>query len=370
MKSPEHIPVIVLTGGPCAGKTTILSALQQKLTDLGFSVVVVPEAATEFIMSGLTPNDMNPAEFQRQILKYIIERENRWMEAARLIHGNKKVIICDRGVADASAYTSAQQFDLMLGELGYNIVELRDKRYDAIVFLRSVAVDAPHIYTTVNNTARKESVEEAQALDARTLAAWTGHPHLRIVDNSTDLDGKINRVLQNVCRVLGIPAPLEIERKYLVDRFDISQLPRPVQQVHIIQYYLKSDEPDSVERIRARGQNGGYTYYHTVKKAIRSGVRSEVEFQITQKEYYTLLHRADPEFGKIEKTRYCFVWENQYFELDSFQNPAGLTLLEIELTDEHDTIVMPDFLQGHILDVTDDPSLSNFEIARLIALEK
>jgi len=369
MGTGNAVPIIVLTGGPCAGKTTAISHLQQKLFDLGYTVITVPEAATEFILSGLKPDTVGSSEFQRQLLEYIIERENRWVRIAGRIKSDKKVIICDRGVMDASAYITEHEFDLMLGELGYSVVQLRDMRYTGgVIFLQSVAVDVPHIYTTLNNSARMESVDEAKALDARTLAAWTGHPHLRIVDNSTDLDGKVNKVLQHVCGILGIPVPLEIERKYLVSSFDISKLPRPVQQVQIVQYYLNS-EPGSIERIRSRGQNGGYVYYHTIKKHIRSGVRSEIESQITREEYYSLLRRADPEFARIEKTRFCFVWKNQYFELDLFQNPAGLTLLEIELTEENDRIDLPDFLQGKLLDVTDDPTMSNAEIARATALQ-
>jgi putative protein kinase ArgK-like GTPase of G3E family len=37
---------IVLTGGPCAGKTTALSELSEGLFQMGFKVLLVPEAAT------------------------------------------------------------------------------------------------------------------------------------------------------------------------------------------------------------------------------------------------------------------------------------------------------------------------------------
>jgi CYTH domain-containing protein/predicted ATPase len=366
-KPDENIPTIVLTGGPCGGKTTVLSFLQQKLADLGFTVISVPEAATELILSGLKPGSLDIPDFQRQILKYSIEKEDRWKEAARLIKADRKVILCDRGVADAAAYTSARDFDLMLMEQKLDVVEIRDKRYDAVIFLRSVAVDAPEIYTCVNNIARRETVQEACGLDARTLSAWTGHPHLRIVNNNSDMADKQNRVLREVCHVLGIPTPLEIERKYLVARCNLNEIPNPVQQVQISQYYLKSANEGEVERIRSRGQKGGCTYYHTVKKSIRPGVRSEIERQITDEDYCNLLRRADPDLGKIEKTRYCFVWEDQYFELDSFQNPKGLTLLEIELTDEHGAFTLPGFLKGELTDVTHDPSYSNYAIARQIA---
>ena len=43
---PPGVYRVVLTGGPCAGKTTALSALRTRLTDLGLHVVTVPENAT------------------------------------------------------------------------------------------------------------------------------------------------------------------------------------------------------------------------------------------------------------------------------------------------------------------------------------
>jgi signal recognition particle GTPase len=46
-----NITRILLTGGPCAGKTTALAAISQDLTQLGYKVLVVPEAAT-LIMKG------------------------------------------------------------------------------------------------------------------------------------------------------------------------------------------------------------------------------------------------------------------------------------------------------------------------------
>ena len=43
---------ICLTGGPCAGKTTALATLSQVLTQLGFRVLQVPEAATMLMKGG------------------------------------------------------------------------------------------------------------------------------------------------------------------------------------------------------------------------------------------------------------------------------------------------------------------------------
>ena len=43
---------ILVTGGPCAGKTTALAAIAQDLTQLGYKVLVVPEAATLIMRGG------------------------------------------------------------------------------------------------------------------------------------------------------------------------------------------------------------------------------------------------------------------------------------------------------------------------------
>ena len=43
---------ICLTGGPCAGKTTALVSIAQVLSQLGFRVLQVPEAATMLMKGG------------------------------------------------------------------------------------------------------------------------------------------------------------------------------------------------------------------------------------------------------------------------------------------------------------------------------
>ena len=64
---------IVLTGGPCAGKTTALAKIEQDLISLGYKVFVVGESATELIKSGVRPfgdKCLNLVEFQKIIMLY------------------------------------------------------------------------------------------------------------------------------------------------------------------------------------------------------------------------------------------------------------------------------------------------------------
>ena len=76
----------------------------------------------------------------------------------------------------------------------------------------------PNSEDSGNNAARRESPEEARQKDSETINAWTGHPHLRVIDNSTDFSGKIKRVTEEVFSLLGEPIPTEIERKFLIKK--------------------------------------------------------------------------------------------------------------------------------------------------------
>lgn len=44
----------------------------------------------------------------------------------------------------------------------------------------------------------------ARELDYKSAAAWVGHPYFDVIDNSTDFETKMNRMLECVCQKLGI----------------------------------------------------------------------------------------------------------------------------------------------------------------------
>ena len=134
------------------------------------------------------------------------------------------------------------------------------------------------------------------------------------------------------------------------------------QCVDIEQIYLKSDF--GIERVRKRGQKGNFTYTHTIKQYLGPGKNVEKEQMISGREYLNLLQRADKELQTVKKKRFCFLWENQYFELDCFDSPKkDLVVLEAELENDSDSIALPPFLEVE-REVTNEPEYSNYEIAR------
>lgn len=357
----QKITKIVLTGGPCAGKTTALARIIQYFTYRGYAVYAQPEAATLFNQAGvnfLTDDKELFFESEKQLLSFQLHTEDCFQKMAEKAE-KPVIIVYDRGVMDVAAYMSNDMWQALLDELGLNDVEVRDRRYDAVLHLCTAAKGAAEFYTCENNSSRTENIEQAIALDDKIIKAWTGHPHLRVVPNSGTFEDKLNAVLAEISSILGIPEPIEMERKFLVDVVgDITDS----REMDIYQTYLMERNGEE-SRVRKRGENGHYAYFLTTKKFITSNQRIEVERQITPSEYINLMNSANPDKQTIHKHRRCFVWDNRYYELDTFVSPKlPHCLLEIEDVAEDEAITFPPFLKI-LEEVTDNSDYYNSNIA-------
>lgn len=355
---------IVITGGPCAGKTTAMSWIQSNFTKLGYTVLFVPETATELITGGVAPWTCGSnADYQKCQMKLQLEKEKIFEQAAATMPVSKVLIVCDRGALDNKAYMSALDFSTVVSSLDCNEIELRDN-YDAVFHLVTAAKGAEQFYTTANNAARTETVEQAAELDDKLIAAWTGHPHLRIIDNTLGFEDKLKRLIAEIAAFLGEPEPFEIERKFLIEYPNLDKLNKlpNCQRVEIIQTYLTAPEGEET-RVRQRGADGNYIYIQTTKKKVTDLKRIEVERRLTKDEYLRLLMDADPECRSIRKTRYCLTYDNQYFEIDVYPFWDHQAIVEIELNNEDEGIRFPAELKV-IREVTEDESFKNASLAR------
>ena len=363
-KRNVKISKIVLTGGPCAGKTTALTWINNYFSKRGYTVLFVPETSTELITNGVAPWTCGTnCDYQILLMRLQKVKEQIYDEAAKTMKSDKILIVCDRGILDSKAYMKDIEFKKMMKELETNETKERDS-YDAVFHLVSAAKGKEEAYTLANNVARTESVEEALKLDDKIISAWTGHPHFRIIDNSTDFEQKLERLLKEIASFLGEPEPLEIERKFLIYYPSIKELEKMPNctKVDITQTYLKSVD-DTERRVRARGINGDYLYYLTEKRKISNLKRIELEKRLTQDEYLALLMESDNKLHTIHKTRYCLSENNQYFEIDIYPEWDNQAIMEIELSSEDEEIKTPEFIKI-IKDVTDDESYKNYEMAK------
>lgn len=359
------ITKIVITGGPCAGKTTAMSWIQSNFTKLGYTVLFVPETATELITGGVAPWTCGSnADYQKCQMKLQLEKEKIFEQGASTMPVSKVLIVCDRGALDNKAYMSTLDFATVVSSLGCNEVELRDS-YDAVFHMVTAAKGAEQFYTTANNAARTETVEQAAELDDKLIAAWTGHSHLRIIDNAAGFEDKLKKLIAEIASFLGEPEPFEIERKFLIEYPDVDKLEKlpNCQRVEIIQTYLTAPEGEE-SRVRQRGADGNYIYVQTTKKKVTDVKRVEIERRLTKDEYLRLLMDADPNARPIRKTRYCLTHDNQYFEIDVYPFWSHQAIVEIELNNEDDEIRFPGFLSV-IREVTGDETYKNASLAKL-----
>lgn len=361
----KTVKKIVITGGPCGGKSTGLEAVQKSLESIGYTVLLLPELATDLILNGISPETCGSSfEYQKLQVMLQLEKEKVYSLAANLMKNDKIVILCDRGVMDSKAYVTEEEFAKVLSDLSLNETVLRDN-YDAVFHLLTAAKGKEEAYTLSNNTARTETPEEARALDDLTLAAWTGAPHLRVIDNKGDFNQKIENLINEIMFFLGEPEPFEIERKYLIEYPDIEFLKSYpfCNAVEISQSYIKVNSENA--RVRKRGADGGYTYYKTVKKNIDGIKRIEIEDILTADEYEKLLSDSNQK-TTIEKTRYCVVYDNRYFEIDVFPFSQDKAFMEIELTSDDEQVNLPPFIKV-IKEVTEDKEYRNSSLALKIA---
>jgi len=146
----KKIQRVVLTGGPCCGKTTLLNNLAAR------SYQVVPEAARMVIEeeqrrgSNCLPwKDLYG--FQEKTAERILDLEHSF---------DGSLLFCDRGIVDGHGY--AINGKVSTPEL---IVDLGAKRYDLVFILEPVPVYQ-------KDESRKENLEEAKKVHR---AIWNAY---------------------------------------------------------------------------------------------------------------------------------------------------------------------------------------------------
>lgn len=354
------VKFIVVTGGPCAGKTEFMKRVVAWLAEYGLRVAVIPEGATHLI----TKEGLLPAQstFQDAVLAYYLREEESYRSG---IHaGQYDVVILDRGSLDARAYVGDTAFSEVAARAGLTIGTLR-ARYMAVVHLVTAADGAEEFYN-LSNEARTESPAEARELDKRTRDAWHGHRHHIVVGNEADFQTKMKQALHALGRVLHMNIPIERERKFIPVNFAPTLLNTvgPIVVVPTVQIYLPEDADGFIPRIRAQVRDGVASYIMERKRETGSvGEREEDPQALTREQYQGLLRERDRSRMPISKRRHVFFLEDEHrAELDEFLGPLrSLWMLEVEVGDMGEPIALPPW---DLLEVTRDSRFTNHALAQ------
>ena len=237
---------VVLTGGPCAGKSKILKKLVEYYKSEENKVFIVAETATEVLSSGVKFLEMDiPINFQNIIFDRQINKEQTLYWGMQHIPLKKNnIVFLDRGLIDNKAYLHSQyEFDRLLEDYFQKELEVLDS-YDLVIDLISLATTDPELYLELykSNEERYEDPETAQIIDKKTTEAWLGHRNVKYVYPTEKMEEKIPIIINYIDALLQAKPQKGTETYWIENPTDILMFldDENPKEIECIDYYLKN----------------------------------------------------------------------------------------------------------------------------------
>lgn len=186
---------IVLTGGSCSLKATIIQKISQKFTDNSYRVIIVPSAYNILINTGIS--DTTSFDFQKSVID--LQRNLERIAYDSITDEEETIILCDSGILDSKAYVSEKEFYDLLNYFNLDQLDV-SVSYDMIVHFRNIAVDNEESHSF--DESLEETSEETKELNQKVLESWAGHSKLRIINNMGALEDKIDNVYDDIYKLV------------------------------------------------------------------------------------------------------------------------------------------------------------------------
>ena len=362
----KNIKKIVLTGGPAAGKTTLVSRILKEFKqEDGWRVITIPETATDLISGfGIKPfgNCMSMLAFQDFVIDDQLHKEKLALAAAEIVPEDNVLILYDRALMDDKAYISDEEFAEVISRFDGRTEERVLANYDAVIHLITCAKGAEFAYD-LGNAARTESIEYAREMDDRTLRAWSKHPNLKIINNDVNFENKINRALREIYRIVGEIEPMTEKRKFLINLPDMAAFSAKYDAVaaEMDQIYLRVTNANIERRVRRQKSGGEYLYFFTEKHFMPDGTKWDTEQPIPKKTYDRYLLERDDSLNTVHKTKYRFIYDSCRYAIDVYPFDSTKAILFRYTSDDKPDL--PEEIKV-IREVTGDLTYKNKQLAR------
>lgn len=176
--------LIVVTGGPGGGKTTILERVKKFSNE---KTIVFPEAASIVFGGGFWRLPSVSAKCAAQTAIFHVQRE---ME--KLICSEKKweVGLCDRGTLDGLAYWPKNEQEFW--EMAHSSLQKELNRYYAVIHLHSPTDLFGYNHA---NPIRTETSLEAKAIDEQMKTIWRNHPRYHSIESTENFEAKVQSAI-------------------------------------------------------------------------------------------------------------------------------------------------------------------------------
>ena len=159
-------------------------------------------------------------------------------------------------------------------------------------------------------------------------------------------------------------APLEIERRYLIEYPDlglVADMPG-YRVIRIEQTYLSAEGDFVGGRIRRIEDGDKVRYEYNYKLRLTDVTRREFEREIDEDEYSELLAHKIPGTITIDKHRHRFMYQGLLYELDVYSFWSDKATIEAEVESEDTPILIPPCVRL-IKEVTYDRRYNNSRLA-------
>lgn len=288
---------IVLTGGPCAGKTEVFDYIKKELEKDNYYIISIPETARENILNGIIPyNDReHTLKFQDYMLQYQSLKEDIAYDYALNIKDkqydfikDKKgiIILYDRSRMDNRAYLPLKDFEDLLNKYNYKELDIIGK-YDLVIDLVSTATLKQDAYVT--DEARKESKEQSIQLDKVTTNAYLLYQNLKVVKPTNDIQQKKELVLELVYNLINNNQSKEIIRTSLNNNINLTE--ENSKEINQTKIYLNSDDIYQYI-IYINKYKGDISFIFRKEFAIENKIYYKDSEQITKEEYEYLINHC------------------------------------------------------------------------------
>ncbi len=186
---------IVITGGPCAGKTVTILEVKDYLESLGYQVLLLNECATELILAGIKPfgeNQVSVFDFQNEVFNLQRYKEKRYLDIIEKLPKESKVImLLDRGILDSKAYLNDDKLWNKLLDMNNVKEEELGNNYDLILDLETVALGIKDEYNLTSNEARFEDTNDAISVDNRIKKVYQNSKSLKVIKPTELVEEKV-----------------------------------------------------------------------------------------------------------------------------------------------------------------------------------
>ena len=197
----KKITSIVLTGGPCAGKSKSIIELKNNLSKYGYRVIIIPEIATEIRANGFLEN-IDKVAFQKMIFEMQLFKENLYRNM--ILKNNdysKTILILDRGLMDNKIYLSDEEFEELICEKKLTIESIF-ARYTAVYHLDSTAIQNNNSYEKSSNEYRLFTPTVAKKLNDSGIQVWKAHPNFYRISVEENFERKLQKLNKSVLELL------------------------------------------------------------------------------------------------------------------------------------------------------------------------